>query len=170
MEDTWLGKVTERLFLPFLRLALPEIADLNLPEFGVFHNAAFVSIRKQYPQHARKVMHALWGLGQLMFTKLLVVVDAEVDVQDQDEVLFHLGANCDFSRDLELARGPAEVLDHAVRQPLAVGKLGLDATRKRPEEGAGREWPEALKMDPEVAARVAEQMRRAGLPDRQIPG
>jgi 4-hydroxy-3-polyprenylbenzoate decarboxylase len=163
MEDTFLGKATERLFLPFLKLMLPEILDLNLPFFGVFHNCAFVSIRKQYPQHARKVMHGLWGLGQMMFTKMIVVVDENVNVQNQDEVLFHVGANCDFSRDLELVRGPTDVLDHASQHAGGTGKLGIDATKKWKEEGFAREWPEPLVMDPAVKAKVAEQLKRLGL-------
>ncbi|MCY3023387.1 MAG: menaquinone biosynthesis decarboxylase [Planctomycetota bacterium] len=163
MEDTYLGKATERLFLPFLKLTLPEIVDYNLPEFGVFHNCAFVAIRKSYPQHARKVMHALWGLGQLMLTKVIVVVDEHVNVQNQDEVLFHVGANCDFNRDLERATGPADILDHASQHPGWSGKLGIDATRKWKEEGYGREWPGYTVMDPAVKKKVAEQMKKLGL-------
>jgi len=163
MEDTFLGKVTERIFLPFVKLLLPEVVDINLPIFGVFHNCAFVSIRKQYPQHARKVMHALWGLGQFMLTKLIVVVDEHVNVQDQDAVLFHAGANCDYSRDLELVRGPADVLDHASHQVGWTGKLGIDATRKWKDEGVAREWPEPLTMDAAVKARVAARMKEMGL-------
>ena len=163
MEDTFLGLATERLFLPLLKLALPEIVDYELPEFGVFHNCAFVAIRKSYPQHARKVMHALWGLNQLMFTKLVVVVDEDVNVHDQNEVLFHLGANCDFGRDLELATGPTDILDHASRQYGWTGKLGIDATRKWKEEGFTRQWPDAIAMDPAVKEKVAAQMKRLGL-------
>jgi 4-hydroxy-3-polyprenylbenzoate decarboxylase len=163
MEDTFLGKATERIFLPFIKLVLPEIVDLNLPIFGVFHNCAFVSIRKQYPQHARKVMHGLWGLGQLMFAKLIVVVDEHVDVQDEQAVLFHLGANCDFSRDLELVRGPTDVLDHASQHAGWTGKLGIDATRKWKEEGFMRPWPDYQVIDASVKAKVAEQMRKAGI-------
>jgi 4-hydroxy-3-polyprenylbenzoate decarboxylase len=160
MEDTYLGKATERLFLPLLRLMLPEVVDYNFPEFGVFHNCVFVSIRKAYPQHARKVMHALWGLNQLMLTKLIVVVDEQVNVQKPDDVLFHLGANCDFSRDLELVRGPTDVLDHASQHLGWTGKLGIDATRKWREEGFVRDWPSPNTMDPAVQAKVAEQIQR----------
>jgi len=163
MEDTYLGKATERIFLPFLRFMLPEIVDYNLPEFGVFHNCAFIAIRKSYPQHARKLMHAIWGLNQLMFTKVVVVVDEHVDVQDRDEVLFHVGANCDFSRDLELVTGPTDILDHASQHFGWTGKLGIDATRKWKEEGFTREWPDYTVMDPAVKERVAEQMKRLGL-------
>jgi 4-hydroxy-3-polyprenylbenzoate decarboxylase len=129
MEDTYLGKATERIFLPFLKLTLPEIVDYCLPEFGVFHNCAFFSIKKQYPQHARKLMHAIWGLGQIMFTKIIVVVDENVNVHNQDEVLFHVGANCDFTRDLEVVRGPTDILDHAARITVGLGKW--ESTQRR---------------------------------------
>ena len=163
MEDTYLGKATERIFLPFLQLTLPEIVDYNLPEFGVFHNCAFFSIKKSYPQHARKLMHAIWGLGQIMFTKIIVVVDEHVNVQNQDEVLFHVGANCDFSRDIEVVKGPTDVLDHSSQFYGWTGKLGIDATKKWKDEGFTREWPDYIKMDPVVKKRVGEQMRRLGL-------
>jgi len=163
MEDTFLGKATERLFLPLLKLTLPEVVDLNLPVFGVFHNCVFVSIRKQYPQHARKVMHGLWGLGQMMFAKMIVVVDEHVDVQDPDEVLFQMGANCDFSRDLELVKGPTDVLDHASQHFGWTGKVGIDATKKWKDEGFLRDWPDFLAMDASVKEKVAEQMKRLGV-------
>jgi len=163
MEDTYMGKATERLFLPFLKLTLPEVVDMNLPEFGVFHNCVFVSIRKQYPQHARKLMHGLWGLGQMMFVKMVVVVDEHVDVQDQDQVLFQMGANCDFSRDLEVVKGPTDVLDHASQHYGWTGKLGIDATRKWKDEGFTRDWPDYLTMDADVKQKVEEQMRRLGV-------
>ena len=163
MEDTYLGKATERIFLPFLRLTLPEIVDYNLPEFGVFHNCAFFAIKKQYPQHARKLMSAIWGLGQIMFTKIIVVVDEDVDVQNQDEVLFHVGANCDFSRDIEVVKGPTDILDHASQNYGWTGKLGIDATRKWKEEGSTREWPGRNIMDKAVQEKVAAQMKKLGL-------
>lgn len=163
MEDTFLGKATERIFLPFLQLTLPEIVDYNLPEFGVFHNCAFISIKKQYPQHARKVMHAIWGLGQIMFTKMIVVVDEHVNVQNQDEVLFHVGANCDFSRDVEIVKGPTDILDHASQHYGWTGKLGIDATKKWPDEGFTREWPDYITMDPAVKKSVEAKMQKLGL-------
>ena len=163
MEDTYLGKATERIFLPFLKLTLPEIRDYNLPEFGVFHNCAFLSIKKQYPQHARKVMHAIWGLGQIMFTKLIVIVDEHVDVQNEDQVWFHVGSNCDFSRDIEVVKGPTDILDHASQHYGWTGKLGIDATKKWKDEGFTRAWPDYIVMDEAVKKRVAEQMKRAGL-------
>jgi len=163
MEDTYLGKATERIFLPFLKLTLPEIVDYNLPEFGVFHNCAFVSIKKEFPQHARKVMHALWGLGQIMFTKIIVVVDEHVNVQNQDEVFFHVGANCDFTRDIEVVKGPTDILDHASQHYGWTGKLGIDATKKWKDEGFTREWPDYIVMDQNVKSKVAEQMQKLGL-------
>jgi 4-hydroxy-3-polyprenylbenzoate decarboxylase len=163
MEDTYLGKATERIFLPFLKLTLPEIVDYNLPEFGVFHNCAFFSIKKQYPQHARKLMHAIWGLGQIMFTKMIIVVDENVNVQNQDEVLFHVGANCDFSRDVEIVKGPTDILDHASQHYGWTGKIGIDATKKTKDEGFNREWPDYITMDPAIQKKVAEQMRKLGL-------
>ncbi len=163
MEDTYLGKATERIFLPFLKLTLPEIVDYNLPEFGVFHNCVFISIKKQYPQHARKVMSAIWGLGQIMFTKWIVIVDEHVNVQNQDEVLFHVGANCDFSRDIEISKGPTDILDHASQHYGWTGKMGIDATRKWPDEGFTREWPDYITMDPDVKEKVAQQLKAAGL-------
>jgi 4-hydroxy-3-polyprenylbenzoate decarboxylase len=163
MEDTWLGKATERIFLPFLKLTLPEIRDYNLPEFGVFHNCAFFSIKKSYPQHARKLMHAIWGLGQIMFTKMIIVVDENVNVQNQDEVLFHVGANCDFSRDVEIVKGPTDILDHASQNYGWTGKIGIDATKKWKDEGFTREWPNYIVMDEAVKKKVAEQMKKLGL-------
>ncbi len=154
MEDALLGKVTERLFLPLIKSQLPEIIDINLPVHGVFHNLCFVSIDKRYPGHAYKVMHALWGLGQMMFTKMIMVFDGEVDVQDVDRVLYHLGANLDPSRDLCLVKGPLDALDHASHLPNFGGKLGFDCTRKWPEEGHTREWPKAATMSDEVKARI----------------
>ena len=163
MEDTYLGKATERIFLPFLQLTLPEIVDYNLPEFGVFHNWAFFSIKKTYPQHARKLMHAIWGLGQIMFTKMIVVVDENVNVQNQDEVLFHVGANCDFSRDVEIVKGPTDILDHASSHYGWTGKIGFDATKKWKDEGFDREWPNYITMDSDVKKKVAERMKALGL-------
>ncbi|HOJ21536.1 MAG TPA: menaquinone biosynthesis decarboxylase [Armatimonadota bacterium] len=154
MEDGPIGKATERLFLPLIRKTVPEIVDLNLPVEGAFHNLAIVSIEKRYPGHARKVMHAIWGLGQLMTTKIVVVVDKECNVHDIGEVIWRVGANLDPRRDVVLSEGPTDVLDHASQMPDWGGKLGLDATRKWPEEGHTREWPPEIVMSPEVKARV----------------
>lgn len=163
MEDAFLGKVTERLFLPLIRTQLPEIVDMNLPVEGVFHNLCFVSIDKRYPGHAAKVMHALWGLGQMMFTKIIMVFDRDVNVQDTGEVLFYLGANVDPARDLCLGKGPVDALDHASTLPHLGSKLGLDCTRKWPEEGYNREWPELIQMDGKVKTRIDEIWERLKL-------
>lgn len=153
-EDAVLGKAVERLFLPVVRLVLPEIVDMNLPVEGLFINVGIVSIRKSYPEHPRKVMHALWGLGQLMFTRYLVVVDADVDVHDMGEVLYRVGLQADPERDLELSRGPVDQLSISNREPNVGGKLGIDATKKGPADGYHRGWPEEIRMDPTVVARV----------------
>ena len=154
MEDCFMAKTTERLFLPMLKAVLPEIVDVNLPIEGVFHNLALVSIRKQYPFHARKVMHALWGLGQMMFTKVIVVVDDDVNVQDPSEVVWRVGNNIDPKRDITFAEGPADVLDHAAQHPALSSKIGIDATKKWPAEGFSRPWPDPIVMTPEVKRRI----------------
>jgi 4-hydroxy-3-polyprenylbenzoate decarboxylase len=163
MEDCFIAKATERIFLPLMKKTLPEIVDLNLPVEGVFHNLAFISIDKRYPGHARKVMHAIWGLGQMMFTKIIVVFDREVDVQDLSQVLWRLGNNVDPKRDVVFAEGPVDVLDHASPLPHYGSKMGIDATRKGPEEGFTREWPPVIDMDPEVKRKVDELWPRLGL-------
>ncbi|MGH7816533.1 MAG: menaquinone biosynthesis decarboxylase [Candidatus Binatia bacterium] len=147
MEDAYLGKATERLFLPLLRVTLPEIVDMNLPVHGVFHNLALISIKKEYPAHARKVMHALWGLGQMMFTKTLIVVDHDVNVHDLSEVTWVVGNNIDPKRDTVFVEGPVDVLDHAAPVLGYGSKFGIDATRKWRSEGYEREWPGAIVMD-----------------------
>jgi 4-hydroxy-3-polyprenylbenzoate decarboxylase len=153
-EDAVLGKAVERLFLPVVRLVLPEIVDMNLPVEGLFINVAIVSVRKSYPEHPRKVMHALWGLGQLMFTRYLIVVDADVDVHDLGEVLYRIGLQADPERDLEMSRGPVDQLSISNREPNVGGKVGIDATKKGPEDGYHRGWPVEIRMDPAVVARV----------------
>src|SRR6478735_1775712 len=139
-EDGWLGKATERIFLPAIRASVPEVVDYDLPVAGAFHNCAIVSIRKTYPAQARKVMHAVWGLGLLSLTKTVIVVDEHVDPHDYAQVAFYVGANVDPARDVVLTQGPADHLDHATARQFVSGKLGIDATAKLPEEGA-REWP-----------------------------
>jgi len=163
MEDGYLGKLTERLFLPLIRMQLPEIVDINLPVEGVFHNLAIVSIRKRYPGHAARVMHALWGLGQMSLTKIIVVVDAEVNVQDPAEVLWRVGNNIDPQRDIHFVRGPVDALDHASQFPCYGSKMGIDATRKWKEEGFTREWPDEITMAPEVKRRIDELWPELGL-------
>ena len=162
-EDCFIAKATERLFLPLIKKTLPEIVDMNLPIEGVFHNLAFVSIDKRYPGHARKVACALWGLGQMMFTKIIVVFDKEVNVQDLSECLWRLGNNVDPARDVFFVQGPVDALDHASPYPFYGSKMAIDATRKWPEEGFGRDWPEVIEMTPEVKERVNRLWKRLGL-------
>ena len=147
MEDAYLGKATERLFLPLLRVTLPEIVDMNLPVHGVFHNLAIIAIKKEYPAHARKVMHALWGLGQMMFTKTLIVVDHDVNIHDLSEVTWIVGNHIDPKRDTVFVEGPVDVLDHAAPALGFGSKFGIDATRKWRSEGFDREWPDPIVMD-----------------------
>lgn len=147
MEDYWLGHATERIFLPLLKLTVPEIVDYHMPAAGIFHNLVFVSIDKQYPGQAYKVMHAMWGAGLMALSKVLVVVDKDVNVHDADEVWWVALNNIDPKRDTEFARGPVDVLDHASSQFSFGSKMGIDATRKWPEEGFTREWPDKIVMD-----------------------
>lgn len=154
MEDTYMGKATERLFLPLIKKQLPEITDMSLPVEGVFHNFCFVSIDKRYPGQTRKIMYAIWGLGQMMFTKFIVVVDAEVNVQNTAEVWWRVGNNVDPRRDVVIVDGPLDALDHSAPMPCFGGKMGIDATKKGPEEGHTRGWPDALVMDPATKARI----------------
>ena len=154
MEDCYMAKATERIFLPLIKKQLPEIIDINLPIEGVFHNLALVSIDKRYPGHAKKVMHALWGLGQMMFTKIIIVFDKEVDVQNISEALWRLGNNIDPKRDIIFSEGPVDALDHAAPQPLFGSKMGIDATRKWKEEGFKRQWPDVVEMDKEIKEKI----------------
>ncbi|MFN3505136.1 MAG: menaquinone biosynthesis decarboxylase [Caldimicrobium sp.] len=158
-EDCYLGKLTERLFLPLIKKVLPEVVDLNLPWEGVFHNLAFVSIDKRYPGHAFKVAHALWGLGQLMFTKIVVVFDKEVNVQDLREALFYLCANVDPARDILITKGPIDELDHASLAVGFGGKMCIDATKKWREEGHNREWPEVPSYPEEVLKKIEKLLK-----------
>ena len=161
-EDAWLGKATERIFLPAIRTSVPEIVDYDLPVAGAFHNCCIVSIRKAFPGHAAKVMHAIWGLGMLSLTKCVIVVDAHVDVHDYEQVVFYAGANVDPARDVVLSEGPLDHLDHAPERQFVGGKLGIDATSKWPEEGA-RPWPEEIEMSPEVKALVDRRWAEYGI-------
>jgi 4-hydroxy-3-polyprenylbenzoate decarboxylase len=160
MEDAWMGKATERLFLPLIRLFLPEIVDVCMPFEGVFHNLVLVRLQKRYPGHARKAMHGLWGLGLLMLARAIVVVDEWVDVQNLSQVAWQVLGNVDWQRDVLISEGPVDQLDHAATHPSYGGKIGVDATAKWPEEGYPRTWPEPLAMDPEVQARVDEMVKR----------
>ncbi|HXQ48813.1 MAG TPA: menaquinone biosynthesis decarboxylase [Thermoplasmata archaeon] len=159
-EDAVLGKAVERVFLPVIRLVLPEIVDMNLPMEGLFINVGIVSVRKQYPDHPRKVMHALWGLGQIMFIRYLIVVDGDVDVHDLHEVLYRVGLQADPERDLERAHGPVDQLSISNPTPNLGAKVGIDATRKRPEDGFPRPWPEEIRSDPEAVAAAERAIRQ----------
>jgi 4-hydroxy-3-polyprenylbenzoate decarboxylase len=163
MEDFYMGKAIERIFLPLMRLQLPEIRDISMPAEGVFHNLILVSIRKSYPLHARKVMHAIWGLGQAMFSKCIVVVDEDVDVQDAGEVAWKALNNIDPERDIQFVLGPVDSLDHSSRLPNYGSKMGIDATRKWKEEGFVRPWPDVIRMPDEVKQRVNQLWKKAGL-------
>jgi 4-hydroxy-3-polyprenylbenzoate decarboxylase len=163
MEDAYLGKATERLFLPLVRVTLPEIVDMNLPVYGVFHNLAIISIKKEYPAHARKVMHALWGLGQMMFTKTLLVVDHDVNVHDLSEVTWVVGNNIDPKRDAIFVDGPVDVLDHAAPAFGFGSKMGIDATRKWRSEGFERDWPAAIVMDEKTKKYIDSIWQKLGI-------
>ncbi|WP_428389491.1 UbiD family decarboxylase [Mucisphaera sp.] len=166
-EDYYLGKATERLFLPLLKTLIPDIEDYHLPMFGTFHNCAFVKISKCYPLQARRVMHAIWGAGQMAWTKAIVVVDEDVDVHDQEAVLFHIAANCDPGRDLEIVNGPLDILDHAAPRLAAGHKIGFDATKKWPGEEvnghAVRDFPPILEMKQAIRERVSNRWSELGL-------
>ncbi len=146
MEDFYMGTASVRIFLPVFKMNFPEIVDMALPAEGVFHNLVVVAIRKQFPYHAMKVMHGLWGMGQMMFTKIIVVVDADVNVHNTSEVLFRLCANIDPERDIIFTKGPADVLDHATPVLGYGSKMGIDATHKLPGEANTRPWPEIIQM------------------------
>jgi 4-hydroxy-3-polyprenylbenzoate decarboxylase len=166
MEDCYMGKATERIFLPLIKKTLPEVVDVNLPLEGVFHNIAIVSIDKRYPGHARKVMYALWGMGQMSFTKMIVVVDKWVDVQDASEVVWRIGNNVDPKRDTVIVEGPLDVLEHASPIPAYGGKMGIDATRKLSSEGFQREWPPDIVMSSEIKALVDRRWEEYGLGEK----
>jgi 4-hydroxy-3-polyprenylbenzoate decarboxylase len=154
MEDGWMGKAVERIFLPLMKLTIPELVDVNLPIEGVFHNLMLVSIKKSYPGQARKVMNAIWSLGQAMFTKCIIVVDEDVNVQDIGEVTLKVLNHIDPERDIQFTLGPVDSLDHASRLPNYGSKMGIDATRKWPSEGFNRPWPDEILMDEKTKAVV----------------
>ncbi len=158
-EDAWMGKAVERIFLPLMRLTIPELVDINLPIEGVFHNLMIVSIRKSYPGQARKVMNAIWSLGQAMFTKCIMVVDEDVDVQDIGDVTLKALNNIDPERDIQFTLGPVDSLDHAARLPDFGSKMGIDATRKWSSEGFARPWPDEITMDARTHALVDSKWR-----------
>jgi 4-hydroxy-3-polyprenylbenzoate decarboxylase len=150
MEDYYFGKATERIFLPVLQMLVPDLIDYHLPMFGAFHNCLFAKIRKEYPYQARRVMQAIWGSGQMALTKIIIVVDDDVNVHDEQDVLFHLCANVDPRRDTLIVDGPLDILDHAAPHCGAGSKIGIDATRKLPGEGQVRPWPEPIVMSQDV--------------------
>jgi 4-hydroxy-3-polyprenylbenzoate decarboxylase len=163
MEDGWMGKAVERIFLPMMKLTIPELVDINLPVEGIFHNLMIVSIRKSYPGQARKVMNAIWSLGQAMFTKCIIVVDEDVDVQDFGEVTLKVLNHIDPERDIQFTLGPVDSLDHASRLPDYGSKMGVDATRKWSSEGFTRPWPEEILMDEKIKALVDKKWKDLGL-------
>lgn len=154
MEDCYIGEAITELFLPIIKRQLPEIVDLHMPFAGVFHNLVLVSIQKRYPGHARKVMHALWGMGQMSLTKTIVVLDEQANIRDYEEIVWRVLNNIDPQRDLEFVLGPIDTLDHASRQPNYGSKVGIDATKKLPEEGFSRSWPRELTMPASVVERI----------------
>src|SRR6202162_6044843 len=163
MEDFYMGTAIARIFLPLMRLQLPEVRDIAMPAEGIFHNLILVAIRKSYPGHARKVMSAIWGLGQAMFSKCIVVVDEGVDVQNVREVAWKALNHIDPERDIQFTMGPVDSLDHASRLPNYGSKMGIDATRKWTGEGFARPWPGEIRMTAEVKQRVDELWKKAGL-------
>ena len=162
MEDCYIAKTTERIFLPLIKKQIPEIVDINLPVEGVFHNIAIVSIDKRYPGHARRVMYALWGMGQMSFTKMIVVVDRWVDVQNPGEVIWRIGNNVDPKRDIVIVEGPLDVLEHASDIPSYGGKMGIDATKKWKSEGFLREWPDEIVMSEDIKRLVDKRWKEYG--------
>jgi 4-hydroxy-3-polyprenylbenzoate decarboxylase len=163
MEDAWMGKAVERIFLPLMQITMPEIVDVNLPPAGVFHNLMIVSIRKSYAGHARKIMNGIWAMGQAMFTKCIIVVDEDCDVQDLAEVTLRTTNNIDPERDIQFTLGPIDSLDHASRLPNFGSKMGIDATRKWPAEGFNRPWPPMLAMDAQVKQKVDAMWKKLGI-------
>lgn len=163
MEDCYMAKATERIFLPILQQMQPEIIDINLPLEGVFHNCAIISIKKSYPQQAKKVMHSIWGMGQMMFTKMIIVVDSHVNVQDVSEVWWRVFNNIDARRDIVLVDGPLDVLDHSSPMAKWGTKVGIDATKTWPAEGNSREWPDEITMSDAIKAKVDAKWKDLGL-------
>jgi 4-hydroxy-3-polyprenylbenzoate decarboxylase len=163
MEDGYLGKAVGTIFKPLVKTQIPELVDMHLPVEATFHHLAIVSIKKRYPNHAYKVMHALWGLGQLMFSKVIIVVDDDVDVHNLSEVIWRVTNNIDPMRDVQIVKGPVDSLNHAAPMVGYGSKMGIDATRKWPSEGHEREWPEVVKMDAETVAKVDSIWSSLGL-------
>ena len=163
MEDYWMGKATERLFLPLIRLFLGEVVDIAMPAEGVFHNLVLVSIRKRFPGHPRKVINGLWGLGLLMLAKAIVVFDEDVDLQNTGEAYWQMLGNVDWARDVEIQEGPTEALDHASYRFAYGGKIGIDATAKGPADGYTRAWPEPVAMVEGIRELVTRRWAEYGI-------
>ena len=163
MEDCFLAKATERIFLPLLQQTLPEIRDINFPLESVFHDCVMVSIKKTYPQQAKKVMHAIWGMGQMMFTKMIIVVDEHVDVQKEKEVWWRVFNNIDAKHDIVMVEGPLDALDHSSPMAKWGTKIGIDATKTWPEEGHTREWPDEINMSDDIKKLVDAKWQELGL-------
>ncbi len=161
-EDFYMGQALSKIFFPLLQMVLPELVDINLPAEGVFHNLAIVSMKKQYPWHARKVMHTLWGMGQLMFTKIIIVVDEGVNIHDLSEVWWHVGNNIDPHYDVTFTEGPVDVLDAAAREKYLGTKMGIDATIKTAEEGLRGDWPEIITMSQDIKDLVSKRWQEYG--------
>lgn len=163
MEDAYIGEAIEALFTPLMKKQLPEVVDMHMPVWGVFHNLMIVSIKKSYPGHARKIMHAIWGLGQAMFTKLIIVVDDDVDIRNYGELTWR-AANCvDYARDVEIVKGPVDDLDHASQIHRYGGKMGIDATTKWKSEGFTRDWPGIIRMSDDIKKRVDDIWSTLGI-------
>jgi len=167
-EDCYLGKATERIFLPLLKLFISEIVDMNLPWEGIFHNCVIISIDKRFPGHARKVMSSVWGFGQMMFSKYVIVVDKEVDVHDLSCVAWHVFNDTDPKRDMMFTEGPLDVLDHATPMWAYGSKVGIDATRKWASEGFNRDWPNEIEMDNATKALVDQKWQQLFTPHREV--
>ena len=165
MEDCHMGKAIERIFLPLIKKQVPEIIDMNLPWEGCFHNCLIVSIRKTYPEQAKKVMHAIWGLGQMMFSKCIIVLDGDANIQDVREVAWRTFNNVDPKRDIVFVDGPVDELDHSASQDFFGSKMGIDATRKSEAEGMKRPWPEDMKMTPAIQDLVTRRWKEYGFRD-----
>lgn len=170
MEDAWMGKAIERLFLPMIRAQFPEITDMNLPVAGVFTNCVLVSIKKSYPQQAKKVMHLMWGFGQLMFEKMVLVFDHDVNLQDPGEVAWRAFNNVDPQRDMVITEGPLDELDISASQDFYGSKVGVDCTRKWPEEGMKRPWPDDIVMSPEIKEMVTRRWQEYGIDGQGVSG
>ena len=163
MEDCYMAKATERLFLPLLRMMAPEIVDINFPLEGVFHNCVIVSIKKRFPAHAKKIMNTVWGMGQMMYTKMVVVVDEDTSPQDLSKVAWKVFNNIDARRDLVISDGPLDALDHASPMRHMGSRVGIDATKKWKSEGYDREWPDDIEMPRDIQGLVSGRWDEYGI-------